>query len=737
MTQDPAVKEPLAPEAPAPPAYVNLVLSMDQKEKVRLVDLAKTRYLRSVAAYGTKMDSWVRFYKIWRSIKDSVLDSDEPNSFLPYAYGIIAHATSKITEPLFKLRPPCKVKPKHLNDGKSAENFSNYARAYLSSSEYQIDFTSATTERAITGSSWEKDEQLNEWEDGFEWKMTDQKGVMDSIKSFLGKVIPMKSEVSFKGRAKVSKKHPVRVGYHTTFPSVFEVFPEPGIKKVRDMHWIVHEVGEVALQDLEKQMYRDPSTNELKPVYDLSEVYKAAGRQKDGKRVEGGSIIQPQRTWAESNRGEIVKIATGNQDQKLNDAEAQDIDKLWLVEVWERGKMWTVANGSITIRCVDKPLHRPALPFRIRRYSMDPQGLYGIGAIEPVEDVIYEINDVHNLSMGSWIRIVNRMMAVHIDAVPFPDDFKPRSGGKIRVRASHDVRSAIMAIEQSDPSASMLAMESNNKGMVEWATGVQDFSPGTDGTKQDHKTLGGLLEIESAIAKRVATIIRMDLMVYQEQMESMEAFFTQFQFEKIPIRVYSEDGATASVEMNMDDIYTDGRGFDYIIDVDPSYGDDSVQRNQNMVLFDLALKYEQWRATSGQPEAAKLKVSEIFRSLLMNFGHSDTSGLLVSPDGAVEPSKEFDLMLNGLEVHPSPGENLIGHLIEHILQRQSPKLQEGLATGKVNPEVVVKLDRHIEETMLAIRAIMANPLAAAKQKLGSMVMQPSYQNEQNPQSARA
>jgi hypothetical protein len=411
----------------------------------------------------------------------------------------------------------------------------------------------------------------------------------------------------------------------------------------------------------------------------------------------------------------------GNQDQKLNDAQIQDIDSVWIVEVWEKNRMWTVANGTFLIRKADNPTHKPRIPFRLRRYSLDPEGLYGIGCLEPVEDMLYEVNDIHNLSMASWIRIVNRMMAVHIDAVPFPDDFKPRAGGKIRVRANHDVRQAIMAIEQSDPSQSMLAMESNNKGLIEWASGVQDFSPGTAGTKQDHKTLGGLMEIQANMAHRVSTIIRHDLLVYQEQMEAMEAYFSQFQFDKVPIRTYAEDGATGTVEMNMDDIYTDGRGFDFLIDVDPSYGDDSVQRNQNMVLFDLALKYETWRAQFGGADAAKLKVSEIFRMLLMNFGHSDTSGILVRPDGAMEPAKEFDMMLQGLDVQPQPGENLISHLIEHILQRQSPKLQEGLASGKIKPEVVQLLDRHIQITMMAIKAIMSNPQAAAQQKLGSMM----------------
>lgn len=707
---------------------MNLVSGMTPQRKEELVSIAKLRYERGIAWMRPKAEAWVRYYKIYRAMKDSSYDEDEPNTFLPYAYGVVMYAVSKVVEPLFKLRPPCRPKPKKVTDTAAAEKFQNVTRNYFSSSEYQLDFIGSTIERAITGSAWEKDEYLMEYREGLAWEQVPMMGMLKEPIKLLGKVVNLQrlAEFAYKGWQAVKKLYPVKVGYHCSFPSVFDVIPEPGPLKDKELTWVLEEIHEVPVAKLLAAKYRDPETGELRPTYHLDELLrdhdrdpKAPLKRKDGR----GTIMPSYEGWGSGqNLGRQMRQEINLQPASSTEDYQADVDKVWVVQVWERDKMYEVANGKYIIRYVEFPLHYPRLPYRLRRWVIDKYSLWGIGLLEPVEDVLHEMNDVHNLTMSNWIRIVNKMMAVHMDAIPFPDDFKPRAGGKIRVKTNFPrVGDAIMPIDQSDPSSSMLLHSSNLRGMVEWADGVADLSPGKEGTKQTHDTLGGLLEISSNIANRVATVIRGDLACYQDQMDSMEKIYDQFQWEKVSTRTYADDGSTSMMEWDRADLYTEGRGFDYLNDIDPSWGDDSVQRNQILLMLRESVAYEEARRKWGDPEMKKIDITEIIQKLAFNLGWTDTSRLLKNPNGAMDPGKEFDLMLQGVDVQPVQGEDLTGHLIEHIMQRNSPRLAEAIEAGKADPKIKDRLDKHISDTLTMLRDIAADPVAAANARKVAML----------------
>ena len=689
----------------------------DPKEKAALVDMAHKRYTKSTEYFQPWHEKWVRYYKVYRAIQDEVEDSDEPNTFLPYAFGIVENIVAKATEPLFAMKPPCKVRPKRNGDEEAADKFSSVATNYFSSSAYQLDKIASSKERIITGSSWELDDWANDYVEGKMWGKVKKRGMMESITSMLGKVIPLADSQGYDYEAveAVPRQIPLKIGYNTKFPSVFKVHPQPNVKKVEDMQWIVHEVSEASIADLQKKQYTDPATGMKMPVYDFTELLA------DAQNHAPGSIV-PTGKWGETDYEEEAKQALSARDEKGEDSNNDGVDRIWYVDVYERDRVYTVAQGKYVIRCVKDWLHKPRLPWRHQVYTIDPQFLPGIGAIEPIEDMVYELNDIHNLSMSNWIRIINRMLAYQSEAVPFPDDFKPRAGGKIRVRSDTDPRTAIMSIDQPDVSGSMLNMESNSRGLIEWATSVSDLSPGSEGTKQTHKTATGLIEIQQNMNTRFVMVQRIELANYQAQMESMEEFFSQFQFDKVNYRQYRDDGSTALAEFSKDDIYTEGRGFDYIIEIDPSAGDDAVARAQLIGVFDIALKYENWRLSASDPEAKKIVLSNIMQKILMKFGWSDTSSTLVNPGGEIDPGQELEMMMQGLPVQVNPAEDLIGHLLEHIIQKQSPKLAQAGAAGKVNPQTSQMLDMHIAETMQAIQMIISDPVKAAQFKMQSAIM---------------
>jgi len=719
-----------------------LSLPTDINKQKELIELGLKRYSRSKRYFRPWHKRWVRYYKIWRALLDAVdeiQDADEPNSFIPYVFGMLEDIVSRVTEPLFRLTPPCKPKPKRNKHIRAAENFDTIARQFFSGSRYQIEYIGSTKEETITGNAWEKDVWAQEYEKGKRWQRVQKQSVLGTIQTLAGKVIPSAAPVTSVGFEEVEAEYPSKVGYTTEFPSVFYTHPEPRVKNVRDLHWIVEEEPSVAIEDLEKRFELDPETGEKRPMYDLTEVMKDA--QAKATNEPQRARIQP---IAPADTGDdfgrvALEVVSGDIEDQGQVAIEDDMDRLHILHVWEKNRVWTIANGKYLLRVKDFPFHVPRLPFRLRVYTIDPQFLYGMGAVEPIEDMQYELNDIHNLSMANWIRIINKMLAVQADKLVSVDDLEPRAGGRIRFKGNTNVHQAIAAIDHADVSPSMLTMESNSKGIMERALSIADLAPGVQGTKQTHDTATGLIEIQRNVAVRMSTIRRVHMANFQDQMWMMEKMFSQFQFQPVPFRQYGHDGQTVMVELSNSDIDTQGDGFDFVFDHDPSFGDDQVQRRQFMAFLELAYKYEEWRRNAGDPSDEKVNVPEIMRKLSLSFGWSETSQIMKPANLTMDPGREFEIMVGGGKAEVRSGEDLIGHLIQHLIQRQSPVFTQGLQTGKIPPEVADVLDEHIQETMNTIQEVLQDPQAVAQARIQDTLAtgRPSGEDQQAPSPANA
>ncbi len=677
----------------------------------QFLDKGMKRFRRSASFFRPYHEKAVRFNKIYRGIQDAAYDNDEPNSFLPYAYAVIQDLISKSVEPILKAKTPCMVKPKRVGDEDAAENFASIAGAYFHNPRYQVEITESAQECITLGSAWEKDVWMNQWAKARKWSKVRKLRMIDKITSLLGKVIPLDKPVGqeYEAMEEVPYDFPEMVGYNTEFPSFFNVFPEPGVKNVRDMHWIVEQIPSAAVDDLKKATFLDVATNQQVPLYDFSQMYNDRGG------VDGA--MTPLQVADKDYGKESREAVSGQSEDEGNDGSNQDADHVHLLQVWEKDRWWVIAQGNYVVCYQEMPFQIPRLPYRLKVYTASKDELLGIGAIEPCEDLFYGLNDVTNLAMMNWIRAIHQMVAVHEGAVPYLDDFKPQAMGKIRVRTSVRVQDAIMPLGFNDVTRSMLEHQSNYKGLIERVTAMPDFSPGTDGTKQYHKTLGGLMEISRSIGERQTTVRRMMLSSYQDQMWFMEKLFSQFQFSPIPVTCYSEDGSASIKMMTRDSIDTNGAGFDFLIEYDPSYGDDALARNQLMVLLDLSIKYEQARLTMGGKDVARVSIEGIMRRVFKAFGWVDTSRILVQPDGRMDPDAEFQLMMQGVPMAPKESDDQTDHIITHYLQENSPELKKMMETGKVPPEALMLLRTHREAHMMFVKMVLQNPGQVAQKKL--------------------
>ena len=662
----------------------------DPAAHAELITLAGKRRAASQEFYQARLDAFIRFYKIYNALKDATDDDDESNTGPSYAFGIIEDSTAALSESMLNAKVPTPARHRHIQDEKKAENFNAMAGTYFATGQYQTDYPQSVRERMICGSSWEFDGWACQYRKGKRWAKNKV-------------VTPEGNEVEMTQQVEIDE--PVKVGYYTRFPSIFLMRPQPRVDSVEKMKWLIEIEERRPLQDLREQQTVDPATGEKVPFFRLEKI---------DEEKSGGKVITPAELDQKGNdyMAQLRQIQDGvSQNEQTPDQGS--IDELTLEWVWEDDRVFVIANGLWVIAYIENLLHRPGIPYRIKGCTPQKHSLYAKGMIEPVEFLLYELDDIHVLSMRQWMRAIHKMIAYNPEAVPHAqNDFKRRADGKIRVTPplGGSVAGQIMVIPTENVGREMLLAESNNKGLVERALGMPDFSQGVEGTKQDHDTLGGLQEIKAQAAKRVASIRRQELAGYQKQMWRMEGMFSQFQMDKAPFSYHGPDGATAMLELDLWDIDTQGRGFDFPIIYDPSFGDDALMRNQKMVLMDTATKYNQAIMTMFPPGTKPLAQLEvIFGDLCKAFGYTDTASILKRPDGTMTPEEKLQAMLRGEPVAISPNEDLVACYAFMAAQMMNPQLALAAETGQAPPDIMLRVQAHIKMLQGAIMQAVENP----------------------------
>lgn len=687
---------------------------------------------------------WVRFYKFYRKIVDFVPDPDEPHITLGYLFGLVEHINSKITEPLLQMGIPFGVYPRGAGDDQAAENFAQVCRAFYAQPNFQQALRRSKKEMVICGPRWEIDEWLNIKRPGRMWGQIPQAYETPVVRpdgtplvGKDGKPVMTQGIKMVPGEVEVNR--PVHYGFTTRFPSVFDMYPEPDRKTIgtgapTDCSWLVEDMGELAIEDLCHQKYVDPRTGSEEPVYNFERLMAERGtkaRARYEKFMKGGSdyaedsygrLITPTGKWnLTTDYHQIDKDTQYPTEGTVNRQSSEDRDKVWVVRHYENNEILTIANGKFIIqRCVD-PWHVPGIKARVENYTEDPEFIYGQGAVQPIEDEILAMGDSFNLTFSNAIRLVNKMVAVREEAIVTMDDFKPRAGGKIRVQGVTDVRQAIAEVPQASVINEMLSLHSIISGEIEFVDSVMDGAPGIGGSKPQHKTAAGLQTLQVNYGTRFITNQAQSLINEARRGLSMEEFFSQFGFEKRPYRVYRDDGSTALASFNKDDIFTEGRGFDFLIEVDPLWGNTQAQRQNALEAFDHGSGYEKLRKELQDPTMRKLKLDKLYeRVLKLAFGMRDTSRVFTMPDNTMTPENEFQVIIQGGVVQCSG--DLVDHITKHTLQAQSPKLDEAIRSGNAHPDSKKNLMLLIQEDMAKLNTFLKNPDAAAKKRLNDAGM---------------
>lgn len=671
----------------------NKLEDMLEAQRTETVKQWVTRYNYSRNHFQEQFSKMERMLRIYEALGDADVEEDEYNIALAYAFGLVEKTTSKITNAMLRRLAinvhPRSADPKHED---AADKFYDFCSAYYRGDKYVGDYIPSVRAMCITGIRWEFDDWTRRTSKGKRWAEveTTQESTQELPTGETQSV-----SVPYKKLEEVDHEFVEKDGYECRFPTAFNVFPQPGVTRLEDMGWIIEQEPCVELEELRKQTVLGPDGEE-RPLYDLSEI--------DRDYPKGHKL------------GSLKPVSPNSEDNSPTQSEDGGVDAVHILRGFTRTGLYVVANGKYLILAAEGIYHRPGLPCRrVGLVEMNDR-FYPKGLLEPIEAELCELNDVHNLSMQQWERIINRMILIAEGALVDPGDLKPRAGGIVRVKVDafgNNVNSVAREISHQDVSGSMLTLESNAKGLIEWASPVTDMSPGVDGTKQYHDTASGLAEIQADSNQKMGLIYFAENRNRMRQMESLYWLAEQHLFDAVAMPVRNAQGQEEISEFSREAFDTDGKGFIFTISDDPSFGDTNVQKAQALAELQQCMAWETWRRQIGDSSFPKAEAGESLRRYFEVNGRMDTSKLLTYETAGMKPEQALEALVQGQDVQPTPDMDIAAHLRYFVAQR--PAVQQAAASGQASPDIAARVDGYINALRQLMVEMAQNPAQFAAQ----------------------
>lgn len=250
---------------------------------------------------------------------------------------------------------------------------------------------------------------------------------------------------------------------------------------------------------------------------------QSLGIYKNIDKVIGGTSIED----SKSERYANVGLSTPMKDKKDDEVE--------ILEYWEDDKVITLADRKEVIRNGKNP-YSCGKPFIALIDQLVPHEFYGLGEIDQIESLQYELNDWRNHRMDSKTLTLNPMWWVPVGYDL--DDFIAEPGAVFTGPQPPEVVD-VRADKQSD-----YREEEIIKGDIQTTTGVSDYSRGIESSPGiSNDTATGISLIQEAANMR----FRMKVMLIEEMGIKelglmMLKLNQQFMSEKKVIRITGDEG---------------------------------------------------------------------------------------------------------------------------------------------------------------------------------------------------
>lgn len=426
----------------------------ENADESQVLNKVITDYNEAEQARRTREGKWQTWYKLYRSYAEKRDTGDRrANLFIPYVYSIVETVVPRLISAVFASRPYIGVLPVKEEAIENAKDMENLI-------DYQL-----TQKIGIIGvaTSWFKEALIygtSILKVGWEYE-EDEVWVDEPLMEIFGFPI---------GSRRVKKVQPVKDDPLVEHIDLWDFYIDPRAKDIDEADYCIHKV------------FRDISylkRMEEQGIYkNIDEVVKVS---KEG----AGS-------WYEEGVG-TTAFETG-MNTRLGLIGMQSIDKpsnkIEILEYWTDDRVIAVANRSVVIRNDENPYHHRKKPFVRLVDVLVPHEFYGIGEIEPIEDLQYELNSLRNQRMDNINILINRMWKVIRGADIDVRQLVSRPGGIIEVDDMNDVQELQMTDLSGNAIENVIEMVRRD---MDNANGVYDYARGETTDRRETATTAAIL----------------------------------------------------------------------------------------------------------------------------------------------------------------------------------------------------------------------------------------------------
>jgi hypothetical protein len=463
------------------------------KEKA-LLNEAKAKEVVDKVTHATSWrqplkEKWDRFYKAYRSYLDERSYPWQSNLFIPYAFSTI----ETIAPRMVANNPQIDVMPREPNDEQYAKIMGQLVDYQWEEMDAQSVLNDAVKECLIYGTAILK----VYWE-------TEEADVIEKVE-----VDPTMPEL---GVVEATEKKTLYDAPKVELVDLYDFIWDPKGVDMESCRWVAHK-----------------SHRTLQYLQDMA----AKGKYKNIHLLENETAIRMDDDKSSRRNTQGV----GVYDDITRDEDGKRY--IEVLEYWEDDRVVTVANRSVIIRDEKNPFRHGKKPFVRLVDQAIPHEFAGIGEIEPVETLIYELNSRRNQRMDNITLALNRMWKVKNGSGVDEDELVSDAGGVIHLDDMNGLEPLVMP----DVTGSSYQEETLIKADIQQTTGVSDFTRGTGSDALANDTATGISLIQEAGNSRFRLKIRNMEMAIKDIGRMMVSMNDQYITDDKVIRIMGDEGA--------------------------------------------------------------------------------------------------------------------------------------------------------------------------------------------------
>ncbi len=383
------------------------------------------RFSRSEKWRYEKEKIWLECYEMYRGISKGPEDGIEHDIFVPESFTIVETLTPRLITDYFKeIQKILRVKAREIQDVPAATLFNGIIPYQSDKMAFPRSLIPFVKQMLIYGTAVGK----------AYWRLDERE-----------KTITQKQTFSF-GTQTIDIMVPDTQRY-TFFDGpmfepidIFDFFPEPNAISLEDAKWVIHRkfVSMEQLQDMAAL-----GVHENLDKIGETDDRELPDLQKEITKIEGITETRIEGTYE-------------------------------LLEYWEDERVIVVIDRKHIIRDEENPFAFGEKPFIIANFIHIPFHIFGIGALEPITDLQYELNEIRSQRADYIKRTLNPMWLAQRGFVEDINELKSKAGGIIICTDINLLKP--LPIDGNLPFNSMA--EDGIKNEIQNATGVTDYIKG-------------------------------------------------------------------------------------------------------------------------------------------------------------------------------------------------------------------------------------------------------------------